>query len=34
MAIGLGKKVAGSRFGKMMINNAIDYIPTTANKKL
>ena len=34
MAIGLGKKVAGSRFGKMMINNAIDYIPTSANKKL
>lgn len=34
MAIGLGKKVVGSRFGKMMINNAIDYIPTSANKKL
>ena len=24
----LGKKAAGSRLGKMLINNAIDYIPT------
>ena len=41
-AMDLGKRVAGSKLGKMMINDAIDYIPTaykniknkTTNKKV
>ena len=28
MTINLGRKAASSRLGKMMINDAIDYIPT------
>ena len=31
-AIDLGRKVAGSKLGKMMINDATDYIPTTYKK--
>ena len=31
-AIDLGRKAAGSRLGKMMINDVIDYIPTAYNK--
>ena len=30
--IDLGKKAAGSKLGKMMINDAIDYIPTAYKK--
>ena len=33
-AIDLGKRAAGSKLGKMMINDAIDYIPTAYKKKL
>ena len=32
MAIDLGRRVAGSKLGKMMINEAIDYIPTAYKK--
>ena len=32
MAIDLARKVAGSKLSKMMINDAIDYIPTAYNK--
>ena len=32
MAIDLGRRTAGSRLGKMMINNAIEYIPTAYKK--
>ena len=31
-AIGLGRKAAGSKLGKMIINAAIGYIPTTYKK--
>ena len=31
-AIELGRKATGSKLGKMMINNAIDYIPTAYEK--
>ena len=30
--IDLGRKAASSKLGKWMINNAIDYIPTTYKK--
>ena len=30
--IDLGKRAAGSKLGKMMINDAIDYIPTAYKK--
>ena len=32
MAIDLGRKAVGSKLGKMMINDAIDYIPTAYKK--
>ena len=32
MAIDLARKAAGSKLSKMMINDAIDYIPTVYNK--
>ena len=32
MAIDLGRKTAGSKLGKMIINDAIDCIPTTYKK--
>ena len=31
-AIDLGKKAAGSKLGKMMINDALDYIPAAYKK--
>ena len=31
-AIEHGRRAAGSRFGKMIINDAVDYIPTTYKK--
>ena len=31
-AIDLGKKSAGSKLGKMMINDALDYIPAAYKK--
>ena len=33
-AIDLGRRAAGPRLGKMMINDAIDYHPTALIKKL
>ena len=30
--MGLGRRAAGSRLGKMMINDAVGYIPTTCKK--
>ena len=33
-AIDLGRRAAGSRLGKMMINDAVDYHPTALIKKL
>ena len=32
MAIDLGRRAAGSKLSKMMINDTIDYIPTTCKK--
>ena len=32
MAIDLGKRAAGSKFHKMMINDAINYIPRACTK--
>ena len=32
-AIDLGRKTAGSKLGKMIINDAIDYIPTAYKKR-
>ena len=32
-AIDLSRKVAGSKIGKMIVNDAVDYIPTAYKKK-